>query len=92
MAVCSGTQISITSSTSMSGADCPRLSRSWISSTCALRSSAFAAASLRMVERYAHVTDEELYRAVKLAGLHAAGTNAGTAVQSDLDESVGASA
>lgn len=48
--------------------------------------------SLRMVERYAHVTDEELHRAVKLAGLHAAGTHAGTAVQKQSDESIGASA
>jgi integrase len=35
--------------------------------------------SLRMLERYCHVTDEELHRAVRLASTHAAGTNAGTA-------------
>ena len=34
--------------------------------------------SLRMVERYCHVTDEELHKAVSLANSHA-GTNAGTA-------------
>lgn len=35
--------------------------------------------SLRMLERYAHVTDEELHRAVRLASTHTAGTNTGTA-------------
>jgi hypothetical protein len=35
--------------------------------------------SLRMVERYCHVTDEELQRAVRLASNNAAGTSAGTA-------------
>jgi integrase len=35
--------------------------------------------SLRMVERYCHVTDEELHRAVRLAAAHAADTNADTA-------------
>ena len=40
--------------------------------------------SLRMVERYCHVTDEELHRAVRLASGHAAaGTNAGTADNSN---------
>ena len=34
--------------------------------------------SLRMVERYCHVTDEELHKAVKLASAHTTGTNAGT--------------
>ena len=34
--------------------------------------------SLRMVERYCHVTDEELHKAVSLANSHA-GTNTGTA-------------
>jgi integrase len=36
--------------------------------------------SLRMVERYCHVTDEELHKAVSLANSHT-GTNAGTAGQ-----------
>jgi integrase len=35
--------------------------------------------TLRMVERYCHVTDEELHRAVGLASQHAPGTYAGTA-------------
>ena len=34
--------------------------------------------SLRMVERYCHVTDDELHKAVSLASEHATGTNAGT--------------
>ena len=37
--------------------------------------------TLRMVERYCHVTDEELHRAVGLASKHATGTNAGTAAE-----------
>ena len=37
--------------------------------------------TLRMVERYCHVTDEELHRAVGLASKHTAGTNTGTACQ-----------
>lgn len=34
--------------------------------------------TLRMVERYCHVTDDELHKAVRLASVHATGTNAGT--------------
>jgi integrase len=35
--------------------------------------------SLRMVERYCHVTDDELHKAVSLASTHTVGTPAGTA-------------
>ena len=35
--------------------------------------------SPRMVERYCHVTDDELHKAVSLASAHTAGTNTGTA-------------
>jgi hypothetical protein len=48
--------------------------------------------SLRMVERYCHVTDDELHKAVNLASLHAAGTSAGTADPEDTDASVSQSA
>lgn len=34
--------------------------------------------TLRMVERYCHVTDDELHKAVRLASTHATGTTAGT--------------
>ena len=44
--------------------------------------------SLRMVERYAHVTDEELLRAVRLAHTHTEGaTNGATAVETTAAES-----
>ncbi len=39
--------------------------------------------TLRMVERYCHVTDEELRKAVGLASKHAPGTHAGTASPSE---------
>ena len=48
--------------------------------------------SLRMVERYAHVTDAELHRAVKLAGLHATGTNTGTVDSGSHKQAVDVSA
>ena len=35
--------------------------------------------SLRMVERYCHVTDEELHKAVSLSSVHTVGTSTGTA-------------
>jgi site-specific recombinase XerD len=38
--------------------------------------------SLRMVERYCHVTDDELHKAVGFASAHAAVTSAGTASDS----------
>ena len=44
--------------------------------------------SLRMVERYCHVTDDELHKAVSLASQHTAGTNAGT-VESEGVQEVG---
>ena len=45
---------------------------------------------LRMVERSCHVTDDELHKAVSLAGLHTTGTNAGTATSDTDARSAGA--
>lgn len=45
--------------------------------------------SLRMVERYCHVTDEELHKAVKLASAHAAVTNAVTEGSEQSEEAAG---
>jgi hypothetical protein len=45
-----------------------------------------------MVERYCHVTDDELHKAVTLASVHTAGTDAGTAGSSESDATVSGAA
>lgn len=46
--------------------------------------------SLRMVERYCHVTDNELHKAVSLASTHTTGTNTGTAESEHADSAASA--
>ena len=48
--------------------------------------------SLRMVERYCHVTDDELHKAVSLASTHTAGTPAGTVTDADVQDAAAQSA